>query len=243
MGRILAKGSMRLCRQRNSTAVQLFATMVHLPPEVLSTLPSLPHAAARLSREKFHHDQQQRDDEEGLTPESLGLLVVTPDPPEESTEPTPLPDREIQFMSRQITGIRVQRGRRSFKRTVTTNTATTSSSIDFSNTPLANLILRVIRLKRQLTINSIINQTVLTTTSVQPVVTIDPSTITLSARVAGGTRILSLPRKSSKRKSAGIITTSSSKAKCKRAKPSPSASTVTISSIIPTTEDNSQLTP
>ena len=49
MGRILTKGAMRLWRQRNSTAVQLYATMAHLPPEVLTTLPILPHAEENVS--------------------------------------------------------------------------------------------------------------------------------------------------------------------------------------------------
>ena len=71
MGRILTKEDMRLWRQRNSTAIQLYATMAHLPPEVLSTLPIIPHAEARLSKEKFQSDQQLRDDDEGLTPELL----------------------------------------------------------------------------------------------------------------------------------------------------------------------------
>jgi hypothetical protein len=217
--------------------------MAHLPPEVLSMLPTLPHAAARLSREKFHKEQQQRDDEEGLTAETLGLLVQPPDPPEESTEPTPLPPSEIQFMSRQITGIRVQRGRRSFKRTVTAKNSTTITSIDFSNTALANLILRVIRLKRQVTTSSIINQTVPTATSnEQTVVTIDPSTITSSARVAGGMRIPSPSHKPPKRKRTGVIT-SSSTTKCKRAKPSTPSTTVAIPPILPSSGENSQLTP
>ena len=111
---------MRLWKQRNSTAVQLYATMAHLPPEFLSTIPILPHAAERLSKEKFNTDQQRRDAEEGLTPEILDIPVHPPVPPEESTEPTLLPATEIQFMSRQITGIKVQRGRRSLKKKTTT---------------------------------------------------------------------------------------------------------------------------
>ena len=95
MGPILTKGAMRLWKQRNSTAVQLYATMAHLPPEVLTTLPILPHADARLSKEKYLTDQQQRDADEGPTPELLGIIVQPPDPPEYSTEPTPLPQTEI----------------------------------------------------------------------------------------------------------------------------------------------------
>ena len=83
----------------------------------------------------------------------------------------------------------------------------------------------MIRLKRQSAIDIIINQIpspVLTatahtdinpmgldptsaTSSEQLIVTVDPSTFTSSARVAGGMRILSLPKKPSKRKRAGIM--------------------------------------
>jgi hypothetical protein len=216
--------------------------MAHLPPEVLSNLPTLPHAAARLSREKFRIDQQQRDEDEGLTPEILGIVVQPPDPPEDSTEPTPLSATEIQFMSRQITGIRVQRGRRSFKRKVTT-TPTAITSTDFSNTGLAKLILRIIKQKRQVSTNSIINQNDNTAISnEQPVVIVDPTTVTLAARVAGGMRISTSPKQPSKRKRAGVITSSSTTI-CKRTKPSPLSLIGTISSIIPSTEEHSQITP
>ena len=244
MGKILTKGAMRLWRQRNSTAIQLYATMAHLPPEVLSTLPIIPHAEARLSKEKFQSDQQLRDDDEGLTPELLGLLVQPLDPPEESTEPTLLPQTEIQRMSSAITGIKVQKKLRSFKKrnvtssssaitTSTEPTATSSTtadtsislvaaaSTDYSNSVIAHLILRVIRWKRKLALDKITSpipatvltvmvpsddqilrsdiSTVLVVPSEHPIVTVDPSTITSSARVAGGMRIQSLPKQSSKR--------------------------------------------
>ena len=84
--------------------------------------------------------------------------------------------------------------------------------------------------------------TVIVTSRAQPTVTVDPSTITSSARVAGGMRIQSLPKQSSKRKRTGIMT-SSSAINCKRAKPSVSSATVTIVPIPPSSRDNNQLTP
>ena len=164
MGRILTKGAMRLWRQRNSTAIQLYATMAHLPPEVLSTLPIIPHADARLSKEKFQSDQRQRDKAEELTPALLGILVQPPDPPEDSTEHSPLPQTEIQCMSSEITGIKIQEKLRRLKTlkvtssstgatstvstststelTVTTSTTpTVITSTDYSNTAMAKLIL------------------------------------------------------------------------------------------------------
>jgi hypothetical protein len=140
--------------------------MAHLPTEFLATIPTLPHAAARLSREKFNLDQQRRDTEEGLTPEILGISIQPPIPPEESTEPTPLPATEIQFMSRQITGIKVQRGRRSFKKKSTTpivsptaviTSSDTTNNINLSNSPIARLILRVLRYKRNVRLRNTIS--------------------------------------------------------------------------------------
>ena len=126
-------------------------------------------------------DQQRRDAEEGLTPEILGIPVQPPVPPEESTEPTLLPATEIQFMSHQITGIKVQRGRRSLRKKPTTAQTVAPASVisapeapaidpyintDLSNSPISRLILRVLRYKRR-----IISKTLTTVTTPSPVST------------------------------------------------------------------------
>ena len=115
-----------------------------------------------------------------MTPELLGLLAQPPDPPEESTEPTLLPQTESQRMSSAITGIKVQKKLRRFKKrnvtsspsaitTSTEPTATSSTtadtstslvaaaSTDYSNSVIAHLILRVIRWKRKLAMDKITN--------------------------------------------------------------------------------------
>ena len=123
--------------------------MAHLPPEVLSAIPIIPHADARLSKEKYLTDQQQRDADEGLTPELLGIIIQPSDSPEYSTEPTPLPQTEIQRMSSEITGIKVQKKLRRFKKrnvnssspTVTTSTVPTGTepTISTSTTSTASI--------------------------------------------------------------------------------------------------------
>ena len=219
---------MRLWKQRNSTAVQLFATMAHLPPEFLASIPTLPHAAERLNKEKFNTDQQRRDVEEDLTPEILGIPVQPPVPPEESTEPTLLPATEIQFMSKQITGIKVQRGRRSLKKKPTTAPTVAPASVvsapeapaidpyintDLSNSPISRLILRVLRYKRRIisktlttittpspvSTGTVVADNQISTVSEQQVVIVDPTTITSPARLAGGMRIHAQPKRPPKR--------------------------------------------
>ena len=102
--------------------------------------------------------------------------------------------------------------------TVTSTTATTSiplvaaASTDYSNTVIAHLILRVIRWKRKLALDKITSpipttvltvmvpsddqiltsdiSTVIVTSRAQPTVTVDPSTITSPARVAGNASVL-----------------------------------------------------
>ena len=187
--------------------------MAHLPPEFLSTIPILPHASERLSKKKFNTDQQRRDAEEGLTPEILGIPVHPPVPPEESTEPTLLPATEIQFMSRQITGIKVQRGRRSLKKKTTTAPTVAPAimvpasevpatdpyiNTDLSNSPISRLILRVLRYKRSfipknlttITTPSLVSTVMalsdnkISTISVVQVVMVEPTTITTPSIVS-----------------------------------------------------------
>ena len=224
---------MGLWKQRNSTAVQLDATMVNLPPELLATIPTLPHAAARLSQEKFNTDQQRRDEEEGLTPEILGITIQPPVHPEDSTDPTPLPTTEIQFMSRQLTGIKVRRGRKSFKRKSTSSIAIPTVvasanepiiTTDLSMSPIARLILRVIRYKRKRLIRNTVTYTTpsgftaitptvsqIPTNSEELVVTTDPSTISAPARLAGGMRIWAHPTRPPKRVRADDLTNNNQK--------------------------------
>jgi hypothetical protein len=208
LGGILAKGTMRLWRQRSHTALQIFSKISHLPSVLLETLPTLPHAADRLSRETFRVNQTLRDTEEGLTPELLGMLPIVPTPPEDSTEPSDLPTMEIQHMVRNLTGIRQRRGRQSLRRTVRNQPSSSNkvtSNISFANTPIERILLRVIKQKRAKDILTI-NNTLATlpvspdTTTDQPSALTTISTIATQARVAGGMRITSLPNRSKKRR-------------------------------------------
>ena len=114
--RIFTKGAMRLWRQRASTAVQIYAKLEHLQPQVLATLPTLPHAADRIKISRFKATQQQQDDDEGLTPELLGLLPKPAVPEDESTEPILLSDGDISFLATRLTGIQRTLHRRPLRR-------------------------------------------------------------------------------------------------------------------------------
>jgi hypothetical protein len=213
LGRIFTKGAMRLWRQRASTAVQIYGQLEHLQPIILATIPTMPHAADRIKIAKFKEIQKLQDEEEGLTPELLGLPSKPTVPEDESTEPTLLSAGDISFLATRLSGIRRTRQRRSLRGyryyalppvTPTPISTTRTTTPSANGTAIERIILRVIKQKRRINLNllpqelailpptntidtSSTNYTIITPTSLQ------------SARRVGGARISSLPSRKRKR--------------------------------------------
>ena len=203
---------MRLWRQRASTAVQIYAQLEHLQPEVLATLPTLPHAADRLKISKFKAIQQQQDDDEGLTPELLGLLPKPVVPEDESTEPTLLPAGDISFLATKLSGIRRTRHRRPLRRYRYYADPPTAPpplippprtiSPSAKGTAIERIIIRVINQKRKVNLSILQQELAIIPNSVQqdPTPGYNRNTTPLHpARLAGGARISSLPNRKRKR--------------------------------------------
>ena len=143
---------MRLWRQRAKTATQIYDKLTKIPHAILETLPTLPHAASRLKKDKDRRDSDRRDREEGLTTAMLGLPERTITPPEDSTEPTPLPPDEVEYLARRLTGIKqtlrrtTLRGYRSYPPN-TLPTPVTPPRV-FRSTAFERILMRLIRQKR-----------------------------------------------------------------------------------------------
>jgi hypothetical protein len=173
----------------------------------------MPHAADRIKIAKFKEIQKLQDEEEGLTPELLGLPSKPTVPEDESTEPTLLSAGDISFLATRLSGIRRTRQRRSLRGyryyalppvTPTPISTTRTTTPSANGTAIERIILRVIKQKRRINLNllpqelailpptntidtSSTNYTIITPTSLQ------------SARRVGGARISSLPSRKRKR--------------------------------------------